>query len=548
MLRAHVLSAAAAALTLAAPLRADPPLKATLVTSGLALPTDLTAPPGDSARIFVTEQGGRVRLILNGVLQATPFLDISALTTASGEQGLLGLAFHPDYANNRKFYVSYTQTGSGSSVVRQYLRDAVDPNVADPASFTTIIGPIPQPFTNHNGGNIKFGPDGFLYYGLGDGGSANDPGNRAQTLTNVLGKMHRLDVDNPPTYVAAGNPFIGPPNDPGNVIPDTIWAYGLRNPWRYCFDRATGDLYIADVGQSAVEEIDFQPASSAGGENYGWHCMEGNTCTGLGGCTCFDASLTEPIFVVTHAGGNCSITGGYVYRGNAIPGLQGTYFFADYCSQRVWSLRYDPVTQTTFDFTNHTPELAIPGTENISSFGEDADGEIYIVDQAGGEIWRIEQNCVDAADCIQTFCDSTDVALNDCPCSNPGNPDSGCDISQGTGGVKLSVLAQDTATPRATLQGTGFPAAGNPGAVIIRSPVLDPSSPVVFGDGLRCIGVPLVRLGATIAAGGSATHVFGHGAAPGVYYYQEWFRNTPIMFCDPMAEYNLSNGVSLLWP
>ena len=546
MLRSSTLSAAAA-LVLCTAAIADPPLQASLFVSGVNAPTYLCAPPGDTSRVFITEQNtARVRLVLNGTLQATPFLDIGAIANSGFESGLLGLAFHPDYATNRRFYVSYTDN-SNRSVIREYLRDAGNPNVADASTARTIIGPIVQPFLNHNGGCIQFGPDGYLYFGLGDGGSANDPGNRSQTLTTLMGKMLRIDVDNDDfpgdpnvNYaVPADNPFVG------LAGLDEIWAYGLRNPWRFSFDRATGDLYIGDVGQNAVEEVSWAPASSTGGENYGWRCMEGTSCTGLSGCTCNDPALTDPIQTVTHAGGNCSLTGGYVYRGNKIPGLQGRYIFGDFCSGRVWSIRWDPVTMTT-NFVNHTVDLSIPGGENISSFGEDAEGEIYIVDQNGGEVWKIEAECVDPADCQQSFCDGFDLALNQCPCGNAGAPESGCDIQQATGGVQLQVVDQDTLNTRITLQGTGFPAMSTPAAVVIRSPNLDAGGAVVFGDGLRCVGLPVVRLGAAFASGGTATHTFGHGAGPGAFYYQEWFRNTPAAFCTPDA-FNLSNGVSALW-
>ena len=547
MLRIRTLGLAAA-LTLCSTAAAEVPLEATLFVSGVSSPTFLTSPPGDTQRVFITEQNtARVRLVLNGVLQAGSFLDIGAIANSGFESGLLGLAFHPDYATNRRFYVSYTDNAN-NSVIREYLRDAGNPNVADPTSARVIIGPISQPFGNHNGGGIVFGPDGYLYYGLGDGGSANDPGNRSQNINTLLGKMLRIDVDgddfpgNPNVNYAvpADNPFVGVAGL------DEIWSYGLRNPWRFSFDRANGNLYIGDVGQNATEEIDFQPASSTGGENYGWRCMEGNGCTGLGGCTCFAASLTDPIFEVSLVAGNCSIIGGYVYRGSEIPGFQGRYVFGDFCSGRVWSFYYDEATGMTEDFTTHTGDLAIVGVENITSFGEDANGELYIVDSNGGQIWKLGQECVDPVDCQESFCDGFDNSLNDCPCGNAGLPESGCDIQQGTGGVQLTVVSQDTVNTRITMQGTGFPTTGSPTAIVIRSANLDPSGSVAFGDGLRCVGVPVVRLGAAFASGGTAVHTFGHGAGSGPFYYQEWFRNTPAMFCTHDA-FNLSNGVTALW-
>ena len=322
----------------------------------------------------------------------------------------------------------------------------------------------------------------------------------------------------------------------------------MRNPWRFSFDKNTGDMYIGDVGQNAIEEIDFQPASSAGGENYGWRCMEGNNCTGLSGCTCNGPTLTDPIHTYNHSQG-FSITGGYVYRGDDIPGLQGTYFFADYGSARIWSFRYDEVAGSTTEFTVRTAELSpnVGSIATIASFGQDARGELYIVDHSGGEVFRIERDCQVPADCQQPFCDGSDLALSDCPCGNPGLDDSGCDIQQATGGVKLIVTSQDTVNTSASLLARGFPGTATPTSIILRGTELDPAGPVVFGDGLRCVGVPVVRLAATFATSGQATHDFGHGAGAGTFYYQSWFRNTPAMFCDPAAAFNLSNGVSLLW-
>jgi glucose/arabinose dehydrogenase len=360
------------------------PLTTVRVANGLSKPLFAGAPPGDLQRVFIEEQTGRIKILKGGAVLSTPFLDIhTKITTAGNEQGLLGLAFHPNYAQNGFFYVNYTRAGDGATVVERYHVSA-DPDVADPTSAFVIIT-IAQPFENHNGGMLGFGPnDGYLYMGMGDGGSANDPNNNAQNPAVLLGKMLRIDVDGGSPYVSPpSNPFFGP-GDPR----DEIWALGTRNPWRWSFDRLTGDLWIADVGQDAHEEIDFQPASSGGGENYGWRCMEGFSCTGLTGCTCNGPALTLPIYDYPH-GAECSVTGGYVYRGCAVPDLQGTYFFADYCSAKIWSLRYDGTTIT--EFTDRTAELDPPGGETINSvtsFGEDGLGEMYICDQ-GGELFKI---------------------------------------------------------------------------------------------------------------------------------------------------------------
>ncbi|HKE00029.1 MAG TPA: PQQ-dependent sugar dehydrogenase [Planctomycetota bacterium] len=368
---------------------AQTPLTTRLVANGIAKPLWVTAPPGDYDRIFVLEQDtARVRIIQGGLLLATPFLDINPIASSGGERGLLGMAFHPDYLNNGFFWLYYTNNSGQPTIARYHV--TADPNVADPLSASILLS-IPHPsFANHNGGWIQFSPaDGHLYFGTGDGGSANDPPGNAQNINVRLGKILRIDptLDNvAPFYnIPPTNPFAG-------AIPglDEIYAIGIRNPWRPSFDRLTGDFWIADVGQGAHEEIDFQPASFDGLRNYGWRCMEGFSCTGLSGCTCNDASLTLPIFDYGHTGGNCSITGGNVYRGAAIPDLSGTYFFADYCSNQIWSLKYDGTNVT--DFTNRTAELDPPGAlsiVSITSFGQDSNGETYICDQNGGEVYQI---------------------------------------------------------------------------------------------------------------------------------------------------------------
>jgi glucose/arabinose dehydrogenase len=369
-------------------------LRSNLIQSGLDEPLFLTSPPGDTNRLFVVQHGGVIVIIENGVLLPTPFLDLSPIISGgsgSDERGLLGLAFHPEYARNGKFYVDYTDVNS-NEVLREYLVSS-NPDVADPTSFTTLFGPYTDPQSNHNGGCLQFGPDGKLYYSLGDGGSADDTGlghdpatGNAQSLHTYFGKMLRFDVDNPPTYVPSGNPYPGPD------IP-LAWSIGLRNPWRFSFDRATGDMYIGDVGQGAAEEIDFQPASSHGGENYGWRCMEGDLCTGLTGCTCNAANLRMPVQTYDHFQG-CAVIGGCMYRGPAIPTFQGNYVYGDYCSGRIWSFQFDGSTVT--NFVDRTAELAPGGPhfiDNPTSFGEDANGEIYICDFGGGEIYRIEAIC-----------------------------------------------------------------------------------------------------------------------------------------------------------
>jgi glucose/arabinose dehydrogenase len=385
----HSAMTAVIALGLASSALAATPLTSQLVMSGFARPIWAGSPPDDKSRIFVCEQHtGLIRIIKDGALLATPFIDIKALNglTTGNEQGLLGFAFHPNYEVNGHFYVNYTTAGIGS-VIKRYTRSSSNPDLADVNSGSTLIT-IAQPFSNHNGGHIVFGTDGYLWAGFGDGGSSNDPQCNAQNELSRLGKMLRLDVDNPPTYVPATNPFVGmATHDP------LIWATGIRNPWRFDIDPANGDLYIGDVGQNAVEEIDWVPGSSTGGENYGWRVMEGNNCPNTqcqGAPACNSPLYTDPVHTYTHSGGACSVTGGVVYRGCAIPDLVGTYFFADYCSGQKWSFRIQGGAVT--EFTNRTAEIEPPGTPsigNITHFGRDACGEILITDQAQGEIWKI---------------------------------------------------------------------------------------------------------------------------------------------------------------
>lgn len=345
------------------------PLQKTLVAQGFTNPVFMGSPPSDP-RLFVVEQAGLIKIVKNGSVLPTPFLNITGLIQWSSESGLLGLAFHPNFASNGYFFVNYSRLGDNATMIARYQISSTNPDVANPAS-AKILFTVAQPFYNHNGGMLAFSPmDGLLYIGMGDGGSADDPMNVAQNPASLLGKMLRIDVN-------AANP-----------VPE-IWASGLRNPWRWSFDRMNGDMYIADVGQYAREEIDFEPAGSPGGRNYGWRCMEGTMCKGLSGCTCFSPTLTAPVHEYDHNDGNCCVIGGYCYRGAAIPDLRGTYFFSDYCSGRVWSLKMQNGVATQLQ--DRTVELlGAPMQYNIPSFGEDAQGEIYFADMGTGKIYRIE--------------------------------------------------------------------------------------------------------------------------------------------------------------
>jgi glucose/arabinose dehydrogenase len=350
-----------------------------LVTGGLDRPVRLVAPPGDP-RLFVVEQSGRIRVFDRDGTDRGVFLDLSGSISAGGERGLLGLAFAPDYATTGRFYIDHTGLDGDTRLIRFLV--SADPDRADPSSAVTILT-VDQPYSNHNGGHLEFGPDGMLYFGLGDGGDGGDPGNRAQEGQTLLGKLLRLDVSGAGYVPAAGNPFIGTPPR------DEIWSLGLRNPWCFSFDRLTGDLYIADVGQNIIEEIDIT-GGGIGGLNYGWRLMEGSSCynpsTG-----CNDGSLTLPAHEYTHGGTpfRCSVSGGYVYRGDAIPEWQGTYFFADYCSVQIRGLRWTASGGVT-GLTDWTAALTpTGGYDSISAFGQDSDGELYVLDHGGGRVHRI---------------------------------------------------------------------------------------------------------------------------------------------------------------
>lgn len=372
------------------PAPAQTPLTAVQVATGLQNPVLVTAPRGDADRAFLVEQfTGRIRILRGGALVTPPFLDIGAKVDTSGsETGLLGLAFHPSYATNGYFYVNYTRVSDGATIVERYRVSSTDPDRADPASAAIGLGPIAQPFDNHNGGCLAFGPDGYLYIGMGDGGSGGDPFCHGQTPGTLLAKMLRVDVDR-------GVPFVAPPSNPfvGNsAYRPEIWAMGLRNPWRFSFDRDTGDLYIGDVGQGAREEVDFEAAGGPGGRNYGWSVMEGTTCyfpnCPVGTPPCHAPVYQAPLYEY-QTGGDCSIVGGYVYRGCALPDLRGTYWFADYCSNRVWSFRY-VAGQGVRDLRERTGELFVPNQLSaISSMGEDGLGELYVVDYWLGSVYKI---------------------------------------------------------------------------------------------------------------------------------------------------------------
>ncbi|MGH2455627.1 MAG: PQQ-dependent sugar dehydrogenase [Candidatus Limnocylindria bacterium] len=362
------------------PLESGPDrLRLELVADGLSGPVGITHALDGSGRLYVNQRGGAIRVIEpGGELRAEPFVDLSQRILAGGERGLLGLAFHPDYARNRRLFVHYSRAGDGATVISE-LAAGADGRTADPDSERVLLS-VAQPFANHNGGEIAFGPDGYLYIGLGDGGSGGDPLRNGQNRDVLLGKILRIDVDG----TGGGRRYLIPPDNPfapggaqaGSGAPE-VWAYGLRNPWRFSFDPEWGDIYIGDVGQGSWEEIDRQPGDSRGGENYGWNVMEGRHCFRSG---CDQTGYVKPIAEYSHDFG-CSVTGGHVYRGAAQPELAGVYVFADYCSGFVFTLQVDAGTIT--------PKVVLESGLRVSAFGTDQDGEIYLADLAGGGIYRV---------------------------------------------------------------------------------------------------------------------------------------------------------------
>lgn len=362
------------------------------IISGLDTPVDIQHAGDD--RLFIIEKPGRVR-ILDGSdnLISTPFLDIENRVEDEGfEEGLLGLAFHPEYATNGYFYLNYTISSPNRTRISRFEVSANDENIAE-LSSELVLMEFEQPFANHNGGQIQFGPDGYLYIATGDGGSGGDPNNAGQDSTQVLGKILRIDVNGgggsaPECDLSGGANYAIPANNPfvdgagGNC--DEIWSTGLRNPWRFSFDSQTGDMWIGDVGQGEREEINFQSGSSAGGENYGWRCFEGNASYDSSGCQPASAYVA-PAYDYEHADGHCSVTGGMVYRGIRYAELAGHYFFADYCSSVYWTLSGNPLSPTLT-----IPDIIDESASNPSAFGVDAQGELYVASASGGAIYHVQ--------------------------------------------------------------------------------------------------------------------------------------------------------------
>ncbi len=354
------------------------PVRTERVLAGMSAPVDFAATASRPRDLFIVEQGGRIRIARDGALLPVPFLDLAPLVASGGERGLLGLALHPQFAANGRFFVDYTRAGDGATVIASFTVSEGDPDRADPGSRRELLV-IAQPYENHNGGALRFGSDGYLYIGMGDGGSGNDPGNRAQNPQDLLGKILRIDVD---TGIALRD------RPPGNMYAVTghgrpeIWATGVRNPWKFSFDRATGDLYIGDVGQDAQEEIDFLPFNQGSGTNFGWRVVEGTRCTGLdAGVRCPSSTYAPPILTYDHGEG-CSVTGGVVYRGRDLPVLYGRYVYGDFCSGRLWSAARDANGAWRSD-------LLLETGHQITAIGEDARGELYWTDLRTGDVHRL---------------------------------------------------------------------------------------------------------------------------------------------------------------
>ncbi|MEM7416883.1 MAG: PQQ-dependent sugar dehydrogenase [Gemmatimonadota bacterium] len=343
-----------------------------MVVDGLDQPVLLTHAPDDPSRLYIVEKPGRIRVVRDGALVAAPFLDIESITSDAGEQGLLGLAFHPDFDSNGTFFVHHTDGGGDSRILRFSTLSADE---ADASSLSVVLE-VDQPFSNHNGGHIAFGPDDMLYIALGDGGSGGDPLGHGQNRETLLGSILRIDVSSAPYAVPSDNPFVGQP-----PFAPEIWVWGLRNPWRFSFDRETGDLWIGDVGQGSWEEVSFIERGASAGVNLGWANLEGSACYPSDPCD--PTGTLGPVYEYANGDDGCSVTGGYVYRGLANPDFRGRYFFGDFCDGWVRSFFHDEGVQSEYD---HAADFGTIGS--LASFGEDASGELYIVSMSGA-VYRV---------------------------------------------------------------------------------------------------------------------------------------------------------------
>ncbi len=480
--------------------------------------TDIASAPGDFGRLFTTEKTGKVKIlsIPGGNLLGT-FLDIGPMVDQDGEGGLLGLAFHPDYLNNGLFYVAYT-TGmnQGDSIVSQFTVSAADPNSADVASEQVIWGPLPQTTSGHKAGDLEFGPDGMLYFSIGDGeAGGGDPSGRAQNPLDPRGKILRFDVDAPFPHVPVDNPFVGDPNGL-----DHIWALGFRNPFRMSVDPLTGDIYVGDVGQSTKEEVNFIPGG-VGGLNFGWNCQEGTGC--FGGCgQCGSPAFTDPIYEYDNGPSACAVIGGVIYRGSAIPDLVGRYMFTDLCTEEIRTFR--EVGGVATDVVLHTGVAPSMGQWNsLAAFGRDAAGEIYVLNHFSGEVFRIVSDCTPS---VQNHCQTAANSVG------PGA------LLSASGSTSISAANFQL---RVVAASPGVSGLFYYGANAIEVP---------FGDGFRCVGGSTFRILpiAQTDASGNVNRDLNYNQpqttsiTPGsTWSFQFWYR-------DPMGPggsgFNLTDGVT----
>ncbi len=496
-------------------------LRATPIASFPDMPIGVTAPRGDAHRIFVCERDGRVRVVRDGVLQSRAFLDVSGEVRTTGEAGLLGLAFHPDYATNGRLFVSFVGRALNDPTLREYHVSA-DPDAVDPASGVDLYSGVPHQSQGHYASDLQFGPDGMLWYSLGDDDDYDFP----QNPTSKSGKILRLDVDRPPTFAPVDNPFAAP-GDPGD---DWVWALGFRNPWRFSFDRLTGDLYVGDVGASDREEIDFQPRSTGlpgsagyrGGLNYGWPCEEGSVCTGDSHCVC-DARKVPPVLETSHNGGAAAIIAGCVYRGSAIPGMQGRFFYGDFNRSQIGSfLMQDGLATEIRDWSADLGLGTSGGPNLITSFGEDANGEIYFTSAIPAAVYRIDpavESCVAPVE----YCDAA-----------PNSTGFGT-LLRSTGSASIATPELELVADRAPAHVTGVFYCG---AHEVR---------VALGNGWRCVGGAIRRFPAvTTSPQGSAAFAVLPAAlqvAPGeTRDFQFYYRDASVG-----AGFNLSDGLRVVF-
>lgn len=490
-------------------------LEARRVAGGFVLPVWTGAPAGDLHRVFVIEQEGRVRIVRDGVVLATPFLDlVPEVNSATREQGLLSLAFHPRFASNGKYYACFTDLNS-SIVVREYVAgpNPLDDDVSSTSGARDVVGPIRKPTPGHNGGCLQFGPDGMLYLSTGDGGGGYDVGpghdpaiGNAQSLQSLFGKILRVDVDAGPPYDPGDNPW----SSDTDGVDDLIWSIGLRNPWRFAFDAANGDLYVGDVGQNTWEELDWLPHALGFGANFGWRCQEGLHCTGFAGCTCnvppgTNPALVDPVIEYEHVNGKCAVMGGVVYRGTAIPWLSGAYFYAEYCTHRIFTCAIASGVVT--NHVDRTAELDPFGADTIgfvTSFGVDGSGEVLLCDYVDGEIYRVGEACPASS----TYC--------------VGAPNS----------VGPGARIAATGSSYVSRDDFGLAVAGLPPSTFGFFVTGTGRTQLPLGDGFLCIASNHVRLGiAQASSTGVATRAIHASTFPGaldpgeVWSFQFHYRN-----------------------